>query len=95
MDSGSSSLLRPPAVLIACFALVVVILGCANTAYGVRQDSPESRPRSLDCAVSRSTGPVYVQLLGAGCVTTAGDGGGARLAVPLRGNDGGRGRDAA
>ena len=65
--------------------------------HGIRvcRDSPESRSRSLACAVSRSTGPVYVQLLGAGCVTTAGDGGGARLDVPHRGNDDGRGRDGA
>ena len=33
IGSGNSSLLRPPSVLIASVALVVVILGCANTAY--------------------------------------------------------------
>ena len=33
MGAGNSSLLRPQAVLIASVALVVVVLGCVNTAY--------------------------------------------------------------
>ena len=52
IGAGSSSLLRPQAVLIAGFALVVVVVGCGNTAYAssgtARNPDPAPSPaRSL------------------------------------------------
>ena len=95
IGAGSSSLLRPPAVLIASVALVVVVLGCGNTAYASDKTARNPDPAPSPAPSARSTGPVSVQLLGAGCVTTADDGGGAPLGVPLRRNERGRGCDAA
>jgi hypothetical protein len=54
IGSGNSSLLRPQVVLIASVALVVVILGCANTAYASVKTARNPDP-------APSTAPSLVQ----------------------------------
>ena len=54
IGAGNSSLLRPPAVMIASVALVVVILACANTAYASVKTARNPDP-------APSTAPSLVQ----------------------------------
>ena len=89
MGAGNSSLLRPPAVLIASVAVAVVVLASANMAYASvgtarNPDPAPSHAPSLvqpDPYTSNSSAPAASR--------AAGDGGGARLGVPHRGNDAG------
>lgn len=54
IGAGNSPLLRPPAVMIASVALVVVILACANTAYASVKTARNPDP-------APSTAPSLVQ----------------------------------